>query len=215
MVRMNGERLMRPVWLTVKLYGGDTNMTPFTTEKTTTQVIVVPVVENQRWSAREGFLSMMCIRRTINQESPQYRGIKPHYDRPQEYLPYWGIAVSPSEQAQRLNVCVPLPIIVAPSLYCGLLVPIMHLMLVAQLQVHALLVSFNHWYDGVPAICCLRNEENDANHEYSEENSAHPEGPAVTVQLNDVSSYQGAAADTREEEQIPHCDSCRPLMDEI
>lgn len=47
MVKMNGERLMRPVWLTVKLYGGETNITPFTTEKTTIQVIVVPVASRQ------------------------------------------------------------------------------------------------------------------------------------------------------------------------
>lgn len=43
-VRMNGDRLMRPVWLTVKLYGADTNITPFTTEKTTIQVMVVPAL---------------------------------------------------------------------------------------------------------------------------------------------------------------------------
>lgn len=48
MVRMNGDRLMRPVWLTVKLYGGETNITPLTTEKTTIQVMVVPVTSCQQ-----------------------------------------------------------------------------------------------------------------------------------------------------------------------
>lgn len=48
---MNGDKLMRPVWLTVKLYGGETNITPFTTENTTIQVIVVPITSHQQWSA--------------------------------------------------------------------------------------------------------------------------------------------------------------------
>lgn len=39
MVRTNGERPVRPVWATVKLYGGSTKMTPLTTEKTTIQLL--------------------------------------------------------------------------------------------------------------------------------------------------------------------------------
>ena len=67
----------------------------------------------------------------------------------------------------------------------------------------------------VAAVGGLGDEHQDPDHQHAEEDAAHAERPLVAVELDDLARDQGAAADAREQKQVPDGDAGRALVHEV
>ena len=78
-------------------------------------------------------------------------------------------------------------------------------------------VGVGGWHDNhsVATEGGFGNEEYDREHENAEEYSANAEGPAVTVEFDNVPGNESAAADAGEQKEVPDCDSSSPFVDEV